>query len=244
MILLLFLAAVIFDFVVIIDLFWLKSLLTISNQLEILILLATLAAFILYRDAIKVDFLLFRQNRKEWLKIFWKEWGEPLAIAVVLAFVIRTFLIGPYKIPTGSMEPTLMVGDRIFVDKLTYRFHPPKRGEIVVFKYPLDPKKDFVKRLIAFSGDAVEIRDGGIYINNSKLEEPDTIRRVYYHNKNDQSYGKEGQVFTVPPDSFFVLGDNSGHSSDSRYWGFVPKGNLIGRAVVIWWPPKRIGWAR
>ncbi|MBI4387575.1 MAG: signal peptidase I [Candidatus Omnitrophica bacterium] len=189
------------------------------------------------------DIQFFRREPKKWLYDKWKEWGEPLVIAIILAVAIRTFLIGPYKIPTGSMEPTLMVGDRIFVDKLTYRFHPPKRGEIVVFKYPLDPKKDFVKRLIAFGGEEVEIRDGSIYVNGAKLEEPNGIRNVYYYNRNDWQYGKEGEKFTIPPKSFFVLGDNSGHSSDSRNWGFVPEKDMIGRAVVIWWPPKRVGWA-
>ena len=209
--------------------------------MKILLLLVALAFLILNRKKIMDDFSFLRKEPKEWLWIKWKEWGEPLVVAVILAVVIRTFLIGPYKIPTGSMEPTLMVGDRIFVDKITYRFRPAKRGEVVVFKYPLDRKKDFVKRLIAFQNEEVEIRDGNIFINGKKLNDPETIQGHYYYNRNDWDFGREGQKFVVPKDSFFVLGDNSGHSSDSRNWGFVPHKDLIGRAVVIWWPIKRIG---
>ena len=204
-------------------------------------ILVVLAIIILNREKIKESCLSLKHEPKKWLFEFWKEWGEPFAVAVILAVFIRTFLVGPYKIPTGSMETTLMVGDRIFVDKLSYRFRPPKRGEVVVFKYPIDPKKDFVKRLVAFSGEDFEIRDGNIFINGKKLDNPDVFQGRYYYNRNDWDYGKEGQQFKVPPDSYFVLGDNSGHSSDSRNWGFVPKKNLIGRAVVVWWPPKRVG---
>ncbi len=206
--------------------------------------LAVLAALILYRRRITESFLELRREPKKWLWEKWKEWGEPFVIAVVLAVLIRTFLMGPYKIPTGSMEPTLMVGDRIFVEKLSYRFHEPKRGDVVVFKYPLDLKKDFVKRLIAFGGEDVEIRDGNIYVNGKKLDQPDTFQGRYYYNRNDWDYGKEGNHYKVPPETFFVLGDNSAHSSDSRNWGFVPKKDLIGRAVVVWWPVKRIGTIR
>ncbi|MBI4372975.1 MAG: signal peptidase I [Candidatus Omnitrophica bacterium] len=171
----------------------------------------------------------------------WKEWGEPFLIAAVIAIFIRSFLLGPYKIPTGSMRMTLLEGDRIFVDKITYRFRPPKRGEIIVFKYPLDSKKDFVKRLIAFSGEEVEIRDGSIFVNGNRLDEPAQISSHYYYNRSDWAYAKEGQKIKVPPGAFFVLGDNSAHSSDSRNWGFVPKHYLVGRAFLIWWPLDRFG---
>ncbi|OGW82234.1 MAG: signal peptidase I [Omnitrophica bacterium RIFCSPLOWO2_12_FULL_44_17] len=175
----------------------------------------------------------------------WKEWGEPFLIAALIAMTIRTFIFGPYKIPTGSMIPTLLVGDRIFVDKITYRFRQPNRGEIIVFKYPGDEKKDFIKRLVAMSGDSVEIRDGEALVNGKPLTElvDPKVPKKYYYNRNDWSYGREGQKFVVPPDSFFVLGDNSAQSSDSRNWGFVSKRHLIGRAVLIWWPLKRIGFS-
>ena len=102
---------------------------------------------------------------KTGLYTFWKEWGEPLLIAAVLAIFIRTFIFGPYKIPTGSMKPTFMEEDKIFVDKLSYRFHPPERGDIIVFKYPLDPKKDFVRQLVVFQDGTVAyswIKEGAL----------------------------------------------------------------------------------
>src|SRR3989338_7879692 len=123
-----------------------------------------------YRGKIYSEWQMFRSNRKEWLRRVWKEWGEPFLIAALIAIFIRTFLVGPYKIPTGSMRMTLLEGDRIFVDKITYRFRPPKRGEIIVFKYPLEPKKDYVKRLVAFGGEEVEIKDGAVYINGERLD--------------------------------------------------------------------------
>lgn len=203
--------------------------------------LVFLAVVILFRDKIYSEWHVARSDWRTWLKRMWKEWGEPFLIAALIAILIRTFLLGPYKIPTGSMRPTLLEGDRIFVDKVTYRFRPPQRGEIVVFKYPVEPKKDFVKRLIAFGGEEVEIRAGSLYINGIKLEEPTQISNRNYENRNDWAYAKEGQVIKVPADSFFVLGDNTQHSSDSRNWGFVPKSYLVGRAFLIWWPLDRIG---
>lgn len=179
-------------------------------------------------------------DRRELIHYLVEEWVKPIAIALVLALVIRTFFVQAYKIPTGSMRTTLLENDKILVDKITYRFRPPKRGDVIVFKYPLDLKKDFVKRLIAFGGETVEIKDGAVFIDGNMLEDLPVIRKNYYYNREDWPYGRLGQKFKVPPDSFFVLGDNSAQSSDSRNWGFVPRKNLSGRAFVIWWPPKRI----
>jgi signal peptidase I len=189
---------------------------------------------------------------KERIKKELKEWGNALVTAAIIAIVIQTFLIQAFKIPSGSMIPTFMVGDRIFVNKLLYSaripfinyrlpvptFKEPKRGEIIVFVSPEDPRKDFVKRLIAFGGETVEIKAGRIYINGVMLEAPASIRNNYYYNRGD--YGREGVVFKVPEDSYFVLGDNSANSRDSRYWGFVPKKSLIGKAVFVYWPLNRI----
>lgn len=203
--------------------------------------LVFLAVVILFRERISTEWQAARSDWRKWSKRMWKEWGEPFLIAAIIAIFIRTFLLGPYKIPTGSMRPTLLEGDRIFVDKMTYRFRPPKRGEIIVFKYPVDPKKDFVKRLIAFGGEEIEIRDGSVFINGMRLTEPGPIPSHYYYNRSDWPYSKEGQKIVVPPDSYFVLGDNSAQSSDSRNWGFVPKSYLIGRAFLVWWPVDRLG---
>ncbi len=108
--------------------------------------IAVLTLLLLYRRKIAEEWHACQARPKEWLYEKWKNWGEPFLVAAVLAFAIRTFLLGPYKIPTGSMIPTFLVGDRIFVDKITYHFRPPKRGEIVVFKYPVEPKKEKKKK--------------------------------------------------------------------------------------------------
>ena len=136
------------------------------------------------------------------------------------------------------MRPTLIERDHIFVNRFLYRFTEPKRGDIIVFKYPEDPKRDFVKRLMAFSGEKVIISDGRVFIDGKKLDEPLIFNQIYYYNRG--LYGQEQREILVPEDSFFVLGDNSASSRDSRYWGFVPKKYLIGKVFLIWWPPSRI----
>jgi signal peptidase I len=113
----------------------------------------------------------------------------------------------------------------------------PKRGDVIVFIYPESPKKDFIKRLVGLPGETVEIRDGTIYINEKPLVDS-IFNQRYYYNRGD--YGQEGVKIKVPQDSFFVLGDNSASSQDSRYWGFVPRKNILGRALVIYWPPQRL----
>ena len=213
-------------------------------EIAIVSTISILVILIFFRSKLISEWALFRKDSKSWFKKMWKEWGEPFLVAALIAIVIRTFLVGPYKIPTGSMRPTLLEGDRIFVDKVTYRFRPPQRGEIIVFKYPLDPKKDFVKRLVAFGGEDVEIKDGSVWVNGKQLREPIQLQSHYYYNRSDWPYAREGQVFKVPQDSYFVLGDNSAQSSDSRNWGFVPKKYLVGKAFLIWWPIYRIGLAK
>ena len=167
----------------------------------------------------------------------WRENIESMLWAVALALVIRTFIIAPFKIPSGSMHPTLLDGDRILVTKFLYRFRQPQRGEIVVFRYPDDPKRPFIKRLVGLGGDHVEIKDGHLLINGQPPTAPELQQVTYY---NQGPYGQEHEVVDVPKDNYFVLGDNSASSHDSRFWGFVPKRLLIGRAVCIFWPPRRL----
>jgi signal peptidase I len=207
--------------------------------MKIFWILAAVALIVVLRKRIVQDWRFFRADRRHWALDKWENWVKPLLIAAVLAVLIRTFLLGPYKIPTGSMRPVLMEGDRIFVDKVSYRFQEPKRGEIIVFKYPLDPKKDFVKRLVGFGGEKLEIREGGLYLNGKKLDEPASLAGKFYYNRDDWDFGKHGQEVLIPEGHLFVLGDNSAQSSDSRNWGFVPRKDVIGRAVLIWWPPQR-----
>ncbi len=172
------------------------------------------------------------------MRYFIKEWVEPVIIAVVLALIIRTFVVQAFKIPTGSMSPTLIEGDRILVNKFIFKFKEPKRGDIIVFVSPEDKKKDFIKRLIGLSGETLEIANGTVLINDKALGEDFAINQRYYYNRGD--FGKKNEAIQVPEDAYFALGDNSISSRDSRYWGFLPKKYLIGKAFLIYWPPTRI----
>jgi len=178
-----------------------------------------------------------------------REWMEALVVALLVALVVRAFIVEPFKIPTGSMRMTLLEGDIILVNKFIYgakipftylrlpALKQPKRGDVVVFIYPEDPKKNYIKRLVAVEGETVEIKNGNIYVNDLPVSEPEFNQR-YYYNRGD--YAKAGAKIIVPKDSYFVLGDNSIASQDSRFWGFVPKKNILGEAILIYWPPQRI----
>ena len=180
-----------------------------------------------------------------------REWAESIIIAVILALVIRTFVVQAFKIPSGSMIPTFKVGDRIFVNKFIYGAHvpltefrlpglrEPKRGDIIVFISPEDKKKDFVKRLIAKGGETVEIKDGKIYVNGEEVHDPLSVRSVYYYNAGD--YGREGQAVKVPSDSYFVLGDNRNNSYDSHTGWFASRDKIIGKAWISIWPAGQWG---
>lgn len=188
--------------------------------------------------------------KRESKKSIIREYVESIIIAFILAMLIRTFVVQAFKIPTGSMRPTLTEGDRILVSKFIYgarvpftdlrlpAVRQPKRGDIIVFRYPEDPKRDFIKRLIATGGEEIEIVNGNILINGEAIDKPESLRERYYYNRG--KYGEEGLKIKVPLDSFYVLGDNSATSRDSRYWGFVPKKDLIGKAFFIYWPLYRI----
>lgn len=178
-----------------------------------------------------------------------REWIESLIIAFILAMVIRFFIVESFKIPTGSMRPTLLEGDLILVNKFIYgarvpftdlrlpALRKPGKGDVVVFIYPENPKKNFIKRLIACAQETVEIKNGTAYVDGKPLSDM-VFNQRYYYNRGD--YGKEGAKIQVPKDNFFVLGDNSASSQDSRYWGFVPYKNILGKAFLIFWPPQRI----
>ncbi len=183
-----------------------------------------------------------------WKKVA-REWIESIIIAFVMAMVIRAFVVQAFKIPTGSMRPTLLEGDIILVNKFIYgakipftdwqlpKIRDPKIGDVIVFIYPIDPKKDFIKRLIALPGETVEIKNGTVYINDKPLVDA-LFNQRYYYNRGD--FGQEGKKIIVPRDSFFVMGDNSASSQDSRYWGFVPRKNVLGQALIVYWPLTRI----
>ena len=179
---------------------------------------------------------------------FRKDWIEPIIIAFFLAAVIRSFIIQPFKIPSGSMEDTLLIGDQLmalkfsygirlpFINKFIVRFRDPKPGEVIVFKYPQDPSKDFIKRCIAVGGQTIELHDKKVYVDGELQKFPDHIKFIdnhmlpLYMGPRD-NYESE----TVPEGQMFMMGDNRDNSNDSRFWGYVPYKNIKGKAVIIWW---------
>ncbi len=176
-----------------------------------------------------------------------QEYIEAIVIALLIAFFIRTFVVQAYKIPSGSMKPTLLVGDHILVNKFIYgikvpyfrntlvSIKEPQKGDIVVFIYPEDRSKDFIKRVIATSGDTVEIRNKKIYLNGRLLQDPHGVYVDQFILPGSiQPRDNFGPV-TVPKDSLFVMGDNRDQSYDSRFWGFVDLKDVLGKAFIIYW---------
>lgn len=174
------------------------------------------------------------------------EWLVVIAVALVVALGIRQFLLQPFWIPSGSMEDTLDVGDRVLVNKAAYRFHGIRRGDVVVFEqpksWPLSPDvKDLIKRVIAIGGDTVAIRDCSVWLNGNKLLEPYTDGKCTEPATEVLDPDGDG-TFTVPNGMLFVMGDNRTGSTDSRFNGFVPKGDVVGRAFVVIWPRSHWRW--
>ncbi|MBM7555321.1 signal peptidase I [Halanaerobacter jeridensis] len=155
---------------------------------------------------------------------------EAIAIAIVVSIILIIFVVQAFYIPSESMEPTLKPGDRILVNKFIYNFRDPKRQEIIVFNYPLEPDRKFVKRVIATPGDRVKIKEGKVFVNGEQLKEEYVV---------EDSYTDFAEV-KVPENNYFVLGDNRNNSKDSRYWGFVPEDNIVGHPFIIFWPLNRI----
>ncbi len=176
-----------------------------------------------------------------------KEYSEAIIIAILIALFIRTFVIQAFKIPSGSMKPTLQIGDHILVNKFIYGIKmpylrktiipiiEPKRGDIVVFIYPLDRTKDFIKRVVGIGGDVIEIKNKKIFLNGSPCNDTHGV----YTDKlvlplSIQPRDNFGPV-TVPEESIFVMGDNRDQSYDSRFWGFVKLSDVMGKAFIIYW---------
>lgn len=197
-------------------------------------------------------------------KSTFREYAEALGIAILLALFIRTFIIQAFKIPSSSMKSTLLIGDHLLVNKFIYgirvpfidrfiiQFRKPKRGDVVVFKFPKDESKDFIKRVIGVEGDVIEIKNDVLFVNNKEIkikyigkyhdreilsadlyEEilDGTSHYILDKQKNHQYYGP----ITVPKNSIFVMGDNRDNSEDSRYWGFVKLNKVEGKALIIYW---------
>jgi signal peptidase I len=167
-----------------------------------------------------------------------KENLQIIGIGLILALLIRFFIAEPRYIPSESMFPTLTEGDRLVVEKVSYRFKEPHQGDIVVFNPPpqlqmlgYNPDQAFIKRIIAREGETVEVRDGIVYLNNQPVIEKYIFETPYYNLSPTK----------VPPGYLFVMGDNRNNSNDSHIWGFLPENNIIGRAVFRFWPFNRIG---
>jgi signal peptidase I len=162
-----------------------------------------------------------------------REVFETVGLSILLAFGIRTFVAEARYIPSGSMLPTLEINDRLVIDKVSYDFSDPHRGDIVVFHPPeaLHQPEAFIKRVIGLPGETVEVKQGQVFINGQPIEEN------YIEAPPDYHWGPA----TVPQDSYLLLGDNRNNSFDGHYWGFVSKDRIIGRAAVRFWPPNRIG---
>ncbi len=175
------------------------------------------------------------------------EYAKAIVTALILAMLIRTYIIQAFKIPSGSMIPTLLVGDHILVNKFLYgtkipfsgkrvfMFKKPERGDIIVFKYPENPDKDFIKRVVAAEGDVIESKNKMIHVNGNKVNEP-------YARHTDSSMRPMGieprdnfGPVIVPKNKYFVMGDNRDQSYDSRYWGYVDIKDVKGKALILYW---------
>jgi signal peptidase I len=195
-----------------------------------------------------------------------REYSEAIIFAVALALFIRTFIFQAYKIPSGSMEPTLLIGDHLLVNKIAYglrmpdsvfglapfageipygrylvHWSPIKRADVVVFVFPLDQSKDFIKRVIGIPGDVIAVKDGVVYLNGSPMNDPHGHYDVPADARTRLSPRDNFGPVTVPPGRVFVMGDNRDHSYDSRFWGFVDDNAVEGRAVIIYWSWNEAG---
>ena len=194
-----------------------------------------------------------------------REYFESICIAVILALFVRTFIVQAFKIPTGSMENNLLIGDHLLVNKFVFAptlsaientvlpIDPIRRGDILVFKFPKDPDRDFVKRVIGLPGETLEMRNKRIFINGTRIAEP-YVRFLFPMDENasntvDVSGAGEQINFgpvVVPPDMYFMMGDNRDNSEDSRYWGFMPRSYVKGKALFVYFSfgEDGIRWSR
>lgn len=181
-----------------------------------------------------------------------REYFEAIVLAVILALFFRTFVVEAFKIPSSSMEDNLLIGDHILVNKFAYApalynigkkvlpIHDVHRGDVIVFKYPEDPSRNFIKRVIGVGGDTIQIKDKQVYINGTPISEPYKVHKAEFFGLTAENFGP----YRVPEGFYFAMGDNRDNSKDSRAWGPVPKDYIKGRAFIIYWSfegPQNIG---
>jgi signal peptidase I len=176
-----------------------------------------------------------------------REYAESIAIAILLALIIRTFLVQAFKIPSGSMEDTLVIGDHLLVSKFIYgtkipfsskrvmTFRDPRRGDVIVFEYPEDPSKDFIKRVIGVPGDVVEGKNKKVYVNGKHYENPHEVHKEAEIVPKEMNPRDNFGPITVPENAYFVMGDNRDRSYDSRFWKFVRRDQIKGLAFIKYW---------
>jgi signal peptidase I len=176
-----------------------------------------------------------------------REYAESIVIAIILALFIRTFVVQAFKIPSGSMEDTLAIGDHILVNKFIYgtkipftdkrilKIRDPRRGDVIVFEYPEDPSKDFIKRVIGTPGDVIEEKDKVVYVNGKPYVNPHEVHKENDLIPREQNPRDNFGPVTVPADSYFMMGDNRDRSYDSRFWGFVKNSKIKGLAFIKYW---------
>ena len=162
-----------------------------------------------------------------------RAWVRDLVVSLVIAGVVIVFLYQPVKVEGTSMMPRLVDQERIFINKFVYQWEPIDRGDVVVFRYPFDQAKSYIKRVIGLPGDTVRLVNGEVFINGRKLEEPYVLEKY----RDRQSHPPR----VVPPDQYYVLGDHRNSSNDSRVWGPVSREHIYGKAVFVYWPVDRVG---
>jgi len=187
---------------------------------------------------------LARDTRK---KSVFREYFEAIIIAIILALFIRTFIVQAFKIPSGSMLPTLLIGDHLLVNKFQYGIRmpvtgqllipisQPQQGDIIVFRFPKDRSIDYIKRVIGTPGDTVEIREKKVYVNGNAIEDPHAHLSSATILGADASPRDNFGPILVPEGRFFVMGDNRDNSYDSRFWGFVDERDILGKAFILYW---------
>ena len=186
---------------------------------------------------------------KEYRKSTAREYFESICVAVILALFVRTFVVQAFKIPTGSMENNLLIGDHLLVNKFVFAptataieetllpIDPIERGDIIVFKYPEDPERDFIKRTIGLPGETIELRNKKVFIDGTVLDEP-YVQYLWTPSDEEGTFDFDVRMtygpVTVPEGQYFMMGDNRDNSQDSRYWGFLPREYVKGKALFVY----------